>query len=902
MPALMLTNEWIVGLHGERDAAPEALGGKAHRLRHLARAGFRVPPGFCITAAAFRHFCAESLPEALVAPALVALARGEPLRPWAEALRERILTASFPPALESAIRSALAELAPAGAVAVRSSALSEDTSEASSAGQLDSFLGVSGAEEVLERVRACWASAFAERALAYRATRQPASASAFPDMGVLVQELVAADVSGVLFTRNPTGSEDEMAVDAHPGLGEPLLSGRVSPDHFVLPRVAEGPALPSARSVARKTQALVFEAGELLTVEVPADRRDAPCLCEAELDRLAQLGRRIEQHFDGSPQDVEWCLREETLFVLQARPITAVAAPLATRETGRRRTERAWTNMNVGEAVPGVLSPLAFGFLERFLLDAIFSTFESIGLSVDRADSPVVSLRGRVYVDLVKTVSILSQIPGFSPSHLRALGGEFERLDLVAPRQSRAGFLLRFPRRLPGFLLRSLRLPARLRRASADVSRWAATVQARDLSALPTAELGRMLERHMLETRALIDGWLACAGNGELLYVVLEKLFARWLGAGPAELNRVMSGITGLKSAEPAAVLWLLARRIAAHPTLVEALERSADLDGLRRALVENPRARAVADDLQAFLREYGHRCNNELDLMATPWREDPGFVLDTLRIYARMDEGDGPRELEQKRLEERQRALREMAARLPFWKRALVRRLLEECWKSMRLREEGRFHMVRGFDVARRLVRAAGARLVEERVLSDAEDVFFLTPAELDAALAGQGSPAATGEVLAARRREHEHNRSLPAPPSLLLDDEELPVAGEPSSAVRFLRGLPASSGRVTGRARVLLDPADCKALQPGEILVTDFADVSWTPLLFVVKALVMDVGGALSHVAVVAREYGVPAVVNVVDGTRRIRDGQTITVDGERGIVWLAEEEQPADLQDVT
>jgi pyruvate,water dikinase len=867
-----------------------AFGGKAKNLAALARAGFPVPAAYALEASAADEFFASALssedqPGALLAASSASLT-DERLERIAETLRD----APIPTATLSALREAFRALRVEGAraVAVRSSSTREDQEAASAAGLHATVLGVQTDEELFDAVRACWASLLTKGALQYLRALPPHEGTR-AGVGVVIQAMVPAEVAGALFTVNPlSGDPSELVINAAYGLGSTVMDGRVSPDTY---RVDKASRWVRDRVVGEKAIAARWspEAG-LVEEAVDADARAAPCLGDDLLEALVELGVRVEDHFDDA-RDVEWAAVGGTLYLLQARPVTALSVPRRrgsrSKRSGRERARLVWSNANVGEALPGVATPLTWSVLSEFSERGFRRAFGALGCKVPKDAELVGSFRGRIYLNLTEFMHIASQVPGLRPRTLMALGGggEVERLEMQHEAQGSAGFMLRLPLTVGRYLRENAGLTDRVRRFESSFAEERARLVGLDFRVLSNTGLDRVLYRveRLLDDSGLV--MLNVYGNLLATVVMLRGVLSLVANGDAARLEReLLTGLRDVDSAAPGLSLWHIAQ-MAKSEERVRSLITVSDPSALMvEDLPEGPTRRA----LERFLYAHGFRGTREAEIAEPRWSEDPTLLFATLRAHISQDPGGkNPIDIERRQRDVRESASREIEQRLVGPTKIAVRHLLGLVQRFMRLRERLRSHVVQVLSLYRAVALDASRRLsVMERGIGD-DAAFYLTIDELHAFL--HGDISTISPIVRRRRLQLERDRALPDPPDTFVGfPPPLPIPPKDRDA---LTGLAACAGVVRARARVLLDPSDAASLRSGEVLVAPYADVGWSPLFLVAGAVVTDLGGPLSHAAVVAREYGVPTVVNVKNGTRVIASGDLVEVDGAAGTVRVIE-----------
>lgn len=835
------------------DGSATRVGGKAASLALMRQAGLPVPDGFCVTTDAFRQHVAE---------ANAVTRAGRELR---AALAETALSAP----LAQAIRGAWEALGPHGTYAVRSSATVEDAAGHSFAGQFDSFLNVQGAEALLRAVRACWQSLFSDRARAYF-RRQRVSPEGV-GMAVVVQQMVPAERAGVVFTADPlTGDSRRCVVEYVPGLGDALVNGRVQPRRLVLDKATgqtlaeSGPEGPAGTTM-------------------PEDARQ----------HLLSLARRTEGLL-GAAQDIEWAQHDGVIYLLQSRPLT-------TRST-RKPPPDIWSNLNVAENFPDVATPMTWSMLEFCLQNAFAPVFRAIG--IDPRRTPWVGLvAGRVYMNVGTLDRLMRHLPGFRHAAIaRTFGGFQDTLEeplRALRREPTAGWWERgrIGLRLAWLAVWFLRRASwRTREAcAARFRRLVDRLTQLDLAAVPDAELvphlNRLAEQLLARTPIPVS-----LGAGLGFNVALEWACARWFGDQQGVLaNRLLSRAGGMASAASALELWRLAGWVIGQPALDRTIAAAAGFAALAAQLESSEPGGAFLREWAAFMRAHGHHADGEADVARPRWSETPDAVLRMLQHYlashARLDLD----RVLADRTRQRELALAECHRRLRDPLRRFLLDLMVRGAQAWLLgRELLKCEFVRVLAHVRQVLLELGRRLARPGRLERPEDIFFLTLEELE--------PVRTGTVswdvplrIRERRAEHERNRALRPPPVVVgtfAPDRPGPPPTPVDANTRVLTGLPVSPGRVRGPARVILQAGPGEQVFPGEILVAPATDPGWTPLLLTAAGVVVDLGGQLSHGSVIAREYGLPAVVNVQFATRLIRTGQPLEVDADRGVVTLLDE----------
>ncbi len=854
-------------------------GGKARSLAALARAGFPVPAAYAMPGWVGDSFFSSVLeiddrPRALLRAPHVSDDR-------LYSIAKRIREATLPEDVVRAVSDALLAMRDQGATsfAVRSSATHEDQEGASAAGMHTTQLNLMREDEVLEAIKACWASSFRPRVLSYlRALGEEVPVS----VGIVIQAMVPAEVSGVLFTANPlTGDAGEVVINAAYGLGTGVVEGRVTPDTY---RVDKTTGQLRDQIIGEKArQTLLDRSGGVREVGVAPAERERPALNEQQLLHLRDLASRVESHF-GNARDVEWALVDQQVYVLQARPVVVASA----RGRGSRRDRTwdrrkiVWTNANVGEALPGVATPFTWSVLSQFSDLGFRRAFGAMGCSVPRDAELVGDFRGRIYLNLTELSSIMSQVPWIHPSTLVRLGGGqyASELDEVVAERSSTGFLLRLPQTVSRYVRENFRLKSRIEEFELYFSDERMRMSSIDPRLLEPSGLDRMLRdvEHLLdETGSIMLTAYANLLTAVLVLVGVVRAFAREQGAG---LYRdLLSGLQDVSSARPGFVLWQIADLAREEPEVAELL-RTAKLSDL--SIDALPRGR-VRDGLRRFLQDYGYRGVREAEIAAPRWAEDTTLMFAALRSHlgSSVDLEGRERTMQAARAE----AERTLERSVPFPLRPAVKRLLDVVRRFTRMREHLRGHVVEVLGMFRQIALETSRRIEAREPEAGPEAAFFLTLAELRRVLYDENERVAIR--VQRRRLEYERNRALPEPPTTF-------VGFPPSKpgavvAAKRLGGLAASRGVAEGRVRILRDPAQAADFDPGEVLVVAAADTGWAPLFLAASAVITELGGPLSHAAIILREYAVPAVVNVTAATRSLKDGDLVRVDGDAGTVEI-------------
>ncbi len=920
------------GAEATPDLAP-VLGGKASNLARLREAGQDVPPWYAITTDAFRLSheragvatrIADRLGRLAVdaggtlaagAGGTLAAGAGGVLADASAEIRQWALEVPLPEELTREIERAHAAEFPLDAlVAVRSSAVGEDAAGESFAGLHDSFLFVRGRAELLDEIRGVWASAYNERALAYRQER----GLPLVDIGVavIVQEMVHARSSGVMFTANPvTGDVHEIVISALYGAGEGLVSAGFDADTYTVAK----DDLSFRTELAAKEERLVLDdaAGHgLRRAPLPDELRAASSLTDDQVLALARAGLAMETHF-GRPQDIEFSYDESgRLLILQARPVTTV------EERGPAAGNRLiWDNSNIIESYSGVTSPLTFSVI-RHAYTIVYHCFadvmgipkEVVRDNQDTFANMLGLIRGRVYYNLLNWYRLIHLFPGFNYSKrfMESMMGLKEPVkfgDDAAPGFARR-YLVELPKLIRLFsrsahnFMRIRTIVDRFeRRFDEHISRW----RALDLRTLSPREI---MDLYAEMDEKILWNWRAPIINDfyvMIFYGTLKSLSTSWCGDEAGTLqNDLLCGEGDIESTKPTKMLLKLAL-IAREDEALRELIVTRPPDALAEEIPADPRFPEFAAGVARYLELYGFRCMNELKLEEYSLRDRPAFLYQMIRNYLALDD---PAALDVAAMEERERKTRAAAEERAF---AALRRsrgrllrppvfrwVLGNARLGVKNRENMRFARARIYDLLRDMFRQIGRTLTAEGLIDVADDVFLLTVDEIGDYIRGTAVTADLRGLVAVRRNEFdEYRRDENAAPDDRFETYGMAYhrnlfrdrrAAAPPAADGVLRGTGCCAGEVTGPVKVIRSPADDMRLA-GEILIAGRTDPGWVPLYPSVSGLLIERGSILSHSAIVAREMGIPTIVGIPGLLDAFDTGEWVRMDGSAGTVSAVE-----------
>ena len=837
---------WIKHFTEIDDADLLLVGGKGLNLGKLTGADFLVPSGFCVTTDAYR--AAVKNIDASSSEALQAV--------------------SLPVFLVSEVVTAYEQLG-TDRVAVRSSATAEDLPDASFAGQQDTFLNISGTSELLAKIKECWGSLWSDRAITYR--REHGIEDAQLAMAVVVQAMVDAEVSGVMFTRNPTGG-DELVIESNWGLGESVVSGEITPDHFVISRES-GNLI--RETVVSKRKMIAREGVQA----VPIGQREIPSLQRGKVAELSGIGMQVDA-FYGAPQDIEWAYANEQFYLLQARPITTLtdAAEIerlrcSEIESLQKKADEGgtvWSRYNLSEVLPAPL-PMTWALIQEFMSGrgGFGLTCRELGYLPSRRfyEEGVLDLIcGRLYFNLSREVEF--NFHGFLFEH------DFQQLKRdpnkaiypqPTPNIKRSNFL--FWVKFPYYILKAISAEVKHSkiREGLDTTLSEKIFPAFEQYVQTEGEIS--LEE--LTDQQVVDKfheWRDKTLNEFAKDALKATVFA---GFSYQQLEATLQNCFDENEAKDLARL------------LITGFEGDLTVDADLK-MWEIAQGELTLED---FLERHGHRTVGEFELAQPRWREDSTYVEQIIESFRTNSDANPTKHLQA------QRANREKAkqrlARLPVSKAAAYRKRINKALdlaaRYMPFRETAKFYLMLGYELIRKALLELGRRYQLDG------GIFYLVPDELDRLIQGEDLQSVVAE------RKITRSRLLKIELPDVIYSDILNRIGEPPAieAKDEIQGVGVSVGVATGEAYVLRDPADAQIAGKKFILVCPSTDPGWTPLFLHASALVMEYGGMLSHGAIIAREYGIPAVVNVAAATHRIQSGTRLSVDGGRGVVSILDDE---------
>ncbi|MBU8786552.1 MULTISPECIES: phosphoenolpyruvate synthase [Bacillus] len=871
---------YVLGFHEIDKGDLPLVGEKGLNLGELSKIeGVRVPAGFCVTTDAYQSMVGqnEKMSELLDRLCQVKLKDKEQIAKLSQEIRDEIENVKIDREIEEAIRLCHSNLGENEAYAVRSSATAEDLPNASFAGQQDSYLNIIGIEAILQHVTRCWASLFTERAVTYRIQHRFDHRKV--QLSVVIQQMVFPEASGILFTADPaTSNRNVLSIDASFGLGEALVSGLVTADNYKV----RGGRIADKTVSAKKTGVYALKGGGTEERGIEDERQNVQALADEQIVQLESIGRMIETHFD-SPQDIEWCLADDLFYVVQSRPITTLF-PIPEKSDGRLRV---YVSVGHQQMMTEPINPLGI---------SLFSMLSEYELS---------HAGGRLFIDLSHDLAsaagrkiVLAALGKNDPLMHNALTNVIKRKELVKslPKGKRM-----FKFGAEGF---SWSLPADMVKvyrkndigiAKRLISKAEASIKTaeRNLQHVSGDELFEALLEDQKELKNVLH-------DKESMAVIMVGIFAaywinkkmeKWLGeksAADALSQSVPNNITS----EMGLALLDVADAVRQYPEVLDYLKHPNDA-----AFFEDLEKLEGGADASAafreFLDQYGMRCTGEIDITKTRWSERPSALIPLIESNIKhFEPGARTAKFEQGKLKADQKE-KDLLSRLEKLKGGRqkakkTKKMISVLRNYIGYREYPKYALIKRFFIYKKALLKEAAVLEKKKLIKAKEDVYYLSFDEFRNAVR---TGSLDYRIIEERKAAYQHYEKL-TPPRLMTSEGEV-IFGEYNSGhlpEGALAGIPVSAGVIEGRARVVLKMEEAD-IEEGDILVTAFTDPSWTPLFVSVKGLVTEVGGLMTHGAVIAREYGLPAVVGVEHGTKEIKDGQRIRINGSEGYVKILE-----------
>ncbi|SEP00234.1 phosphoenolpyruvate synthase [Propionispora vibrioides] len=853
------------------------VGGKGANLGEMTQAGFPVPGGFCITTYAYKEFVETSTEMSAFFTALdqIELADLEQVRVIAQQIRTHVEQIPIPLSIKDAIIQAWAKQGTENFYAVRSSATAEDLPGASFAGQQDTYLNVKGQEELLWHVRKCWASLFTDRAIVYRAKNGFDHRNIY--LSVVVQQLISPDTAGIMFTADPVnGNRTVVSIDASFGLGEALVSGQVSADLYKV----KNSHIVSKKLAKKKLAIYALPEGGTVTKEIPPEQQDQQALSDRQISELAVLGKKIEQHY-GVPQDIEFCVAKDEIYIVQSRPITT----LYPRPDMPQRPLRVLLSFGHIQMATNAMKPLGLSVLQHIFPASVFNL-----------------AGGRVFIDLTDILHnpiarkvVPSVLKNVDESMSRAVAAVTSRPDFLEESQSAHNTAFSSVRKIAVPILRKgwkVLRSGNLEHILDEVAIYTREHQKGIQQALDGKQGAEriIIVQKQLKTLLLdiLHNLIPYVFPGIISVFMLKKAITPRLGHDD-EINKLNKSLPHNVTSEMGLELGDLADLLRELPAVQEYLKKADDqtfysgLDGIAGG--ETFR-RAFA----GFMDKYGMRCPGEIDMTVTRWYEAPTRLNSALFSHLQSLRAGEHRLRFAEGQKEAETAMHIMldSVKGKYFRSKIIKRLIAVYRQLGGLREQHKYILIAVMAECKKAIMEEADILVQQGILRESKDVYFLTLDEL-VNLLQHNFAGNVDELIAKRMEEHGRYQNL-KPPRVMTSEGEIvivPLNKENVSAGMII-GSPVSAGVAEGIARVILRP-ESAILREGEILVAPHTDPGWTPLFQSAVAVITEVGGLMTHGAVVAREYGIPAVVGVDDATTLIKDGEKIRVNGDLGYIEI-------------
>ncbi|WHH60070.1 phosphoenolpyruvate synthase [Petroclostridium sp. X23] len=851
------------------------VGGKGANLGELSKIeGIRVPDGFCISTKVFKRIIGETslINELLDQLSYLMAEDRDKIGELSGEIRRVIEGIAIPEDIQEEITRLLSRLGEKNAYAVRSSATAEDLPTASFAGQQDTYLNIIGKEAVMKHISKCWASLFTERAVIYRI--QNGFDHSKIHLSVVVQKMVFPQAAGILFTADPvTSNRKVLSIDASFGLGEALVSGLVNADIY---KVREGNIID--KKVSNKKLAIYsLKAGGTKEQAVEPELQNRQALTDEQILQLERMGRRIEEHF-GCPQDIEWCLADDTFYIVQSRPITTLY-PIP---DANDKENHVYLSVGHQQMMTDPLKPLGMSLMQ---LISYGRWFKAGGrLFIDVAPMLATPDGRKILLNNVKQLEPLTQdaiMAIIERDFIKCLPNAKEEQssgnsDKVKPPANPQAQIENNPSIVSDLI----------RKSQTSIKELKQNIQGKSGTNLIDFILEDIQELKKILFDPQSTAVFTAAINASLW--INEKM-NEWLGEKNAA-DILSQSVPNNITSEMGLALVDVADAIRPYPEVIDYLQNVKD-DNFLDELIEFDGGKKIKDAIYVYLNKYGMRCSGEIDITRTRWSEKPTALIPMILNNIKSFEPDAShRKFAQGRQEalEKEKKLLERLKQLPDGEEKVkeTKRMIDLIRNFIGYREYPKYGMVSRYFVYKQALLKEADRLVQTNVIHEKEDIYYLTFEELRKVIS---TNKLDYEIIRKRKEEYKLFKKL-TPPRVITSEGEV-IAGKykqenlPTGA---MAGLPVSSGVIEGRARVILSMEDAN-LEDGDILVTTFTDPSWTPLFVSIKGLVTEVGGLMTHGAVIAREYGLPAVVGVENATKLVKDGQRIRVHGIEGYVEI-------------
>ncbi|MFD3218523.1 MULTISPECIES: phosphoenolpyruvate synthase [Bacillus] len=848
------------------------VGGKGLNLGELSNIqGIEVPEGFCVTTVAYEKAIEqnENLQTLLQQLTKLKLEDRAQIGEMSKEIREVIMAVQIPSDVVEAVAHYLSRFGNEHAYAVRSSATAEDLPYASFAGQQDTYLNIIGKEAILQHVRKCWASLFTERAVMYR--MQNGFEHNQVSICVVVQKMVFPEASGILFTADPiTSSRKILSIDASFGLGEALVSGLVSADNY---KVKEGEIVDKVIST-KKVAIYALKEGGTETKQINSAQQKIQTLSEQQILQLAQIGRQVEAYF-GCPQDIEWCLVDNAFYIVQSRPITTLYPIPEENDEGNH----VYISVGHQQMMIDAMKPLGLSF---FLLTT---------------NAPMRKAGGRLFVDATQRLAspasrdyLINTLGKSDPLIRDALTTIIERDDFITllpdeEKKEKSASKSKLPVSSQPEIENDPAIVTELiRNSETSLEELKQNMQLKsgvDVFDFILEDI-QQLKKVLFNPQSIA---VIMAGMNASTWI--NEKMEQWLGEKNAA-DTLSQSVQNNITSEMGLALMEVADVIRPYEEVIAYLQH-VENDSFLDEFVQFKGGEKAREAIYAFLNKYGMRCSGEIDITKTRWSEKPTTIIPMILNNIRDFEAGASKQKFEKGLQEalnKEEELLDRLQQLPDGKQKVeeTKRMIRNIRNFIGYREYPKYGMINRYFIYKQALLKEAEQLVQSGVIHEVDDIYYLTFEELHEVVR---TKKLNYELIHKQKNDYKLYEKL-TPPRIMTSDGEI-ITGKykrENLPVDAIAGLPVSSGLVEGRARVILNMEDAN-LEEGDILVTAFTDPGWTPLFVSIKGLVTEVGGLMTHGAVIAREYGLPAVVGVENATKLIKDGQRIRVHGTEGYI---------------
>ncbi|WP_314590424.1 phosphoenolpyruvate synthase [Paenibacillus terrigena] len=864
-------NSLVLGFQEMEKAQLWLVGGKGLNLGELSKMdGVHVPEGFCVTTVGYKKAIEQNETYHALINRLTMLKAEDrdQIGEISRKIRQILMEVEIPSDVVKAVTHYLSQFGEEHAYAVRSSATAEDLPHASFAGQQDTYLNIIGVDAIMQHISKCWASLFTDRAVIYRMQNGYDHSQVY--LSVVVQRMVFPQASGILFTADPiTSNRKQLSIDASYGLGEALVSGLVSADLY---KVQEG-EIVEKRIATKKLAIYGRKEGGTETQQIDPVQQKTQTLTEQQILQLAHIGRQIEAYF-GCPQDIEWCLAHDTFYIVQSRPITTLF-PIP---EAKDQENHVYVSVGHQQMMTDPMKPLG---LSLFQLTSFGPRFKA---------------GGRLFVDITpmlaspdsrdNLLNTLGSDPLIKGALMTIIERDFIKLlpnDQTAPIPGRSNTDM-----LAQFENDPTIVSDLIKRSQTSIEELKQNIQAKSGSDL----FDFILEDIQQLKKILFDPQSSAVFMAAINATSwINENMNEWLGEKNAA-DTLSQSVQNNITSEMGLALLNVADVIRPYPEVIDYLQYVKD-DNFLDELPKLRGGQETQDTINAYLNKYGMRCSGEIDITKTRWSEKPTTLIPMILSNIKNHEPNAShRKFEQGRQEalNKEQELLDRLMQLPDGEQKAkeTKRMIDLIRNFIGYREYPKYGMVNRYFVYKQALLKEAEQLIQAGVIQEKEDIYDLTFEELHEVVR---TNKLDYQIISKRKEEYKLYEKL-TPPRVITSDGEI-IAGKykrenlPAEAIV---GLPVSSGVIEGRARVILNMEDAD-LEDGDILVTAFTDPSWTPLFVSIKGLVTEVGGLMTHGAVIAREYGLPAVVGVENATNLIKDGQRIRVHGTEGYIEILE-----------